>query len=371
MATVAESPAALRLEVRDFLSFELAAGSFVPSCNAWMSAHDPAFTRKLGERGWIGMTWPRKYGGGGYSALDRYAVVEELLAAGAPVAAHWFADRQVGPQLLKFGTEEQRMRFLPAIAAGECLFAIGMSEPEAGSDLAAVRTTARAADGGWLVSGRKVWTSHAHKSQFMVTLCRSGGASDDRHEGLTQLIVALDADGVTIAPIPGLDGQTHFAEVSLDAVFVPDADVVGEVGDGWRQVTAELAFERSGPERFLSVLPLLRDATGGHDRAAGPPLETLARLFSRLIALRRLSLDVARGLDEGADLDLDAALVKDLGTVFEQDAVSMLRSIHSAPGDAPFRERLAELQLAAPGFTLRGGTTEVLRHIIGGLVTRR
>jgi alkylation response protein AidB-like acyl-CoA dehydrogenase len=250
------------------------------------------------------------------------------------------------------------------MAAGEYLFAIGMSEPEAGSDLAAVRTTARRVDGGWRVSGRKVWTSHAHKSHAMVALCRSAPASEHRHEGLTQLIVRLDADGVDVAPIPGIDGSAHFAEVTLDGVFVPDADVVGEVGAGWRQVTSELAFERSGPERFLSVMPLLRDAAGGLDRAGEPPVETLGRLYSRLIPLRRLSLDVARGLDEGADLDLDAAVTKDLGTTFEQDAVS-------APGESPFEDRLATLQLAAPAFTLRGGTTEVLRHIIGGLVTGR
>jgi alkylation response protein AidB-like acyl-CoA dehydrogenase len=349
---------ALRKEVRTFLAEE----RFTPRSNAWMDGHDPAFSRKLGERGWIGMMWPAQYGGGGRSGLERFAVTEELLAAGAPVAAHWFADRQVGPQLLRYGTEEQRERFLPPIVRGECFFAIGMSEPEAGSDLAAVRTAARGVDGGWRVDGRKVWTTHADTNHHMITLCRTSPPGDDKHQGLSQLIVDLGADGVEVMPIGTLDREAHFAEVVLTDVFVPDADVLGEIGQGWTQVTSELAYERSGPERFLSIMPLLLAAG---EAAADEDAERLGRIYARLIGLRRLSHGVAEALEEGKVSDVDAALVKDLGTVFEQDVVEELRFLRGA--DA-YDEMLREAQLAAPSFTLRGGTTEVLRGIIGRML---
>lgn len=354
--------AELREEVRAFLAEELAAGSFTPRCNAWMDGHDPAFSRKLGDRGWIGMVWPERYGGGARSGLERFAVTEELLAAGAPVAAHWFADRQVGPQLLRYGTESQRFRFLPPIVRGQCFFAIGMSEPEAGSDLAAIRTSAQRVAGGWRVDGRKVWTSHAETNHHMITLCRTAPPGGDKHEGLSQLIIDLDSSGVEVMPIETLDREAHFAEVILTDVFVSDERVLGEVGAGWAQVTSELAHERSGPERFLSVLPLLEAASA----AAGPDdAEQLGRLYARLIALRRLSHEVAAALEAGQAPDVDAALVKDLGTVFEQDVVETVRLLDCGRGES---EMLAEAYLAAPSFTLRGGTTEVLRGIIGRML---
>lgn len=354
--------AALRDEVRAFLAAELRAGTFVPDVNAWMDGHDPAFSRKLGERGWIGMTWPPDLGGGGRSGLDRFLVTEELLVAGAPVAAHWFADRQVGPQLLRFGTREQQEHYLPAIARGECFFAVGMSEPQAGSDLAAVATTAVPVDGGWLVNGRKLWTSHADVDDFMIGLCRTSPGHASRHEGLTQLIIDLRAGGVRIDPIPGLDGVAHFAEVVLVDVFVPEDAVVGRVGEGWRQVTAELAFERSGPERFLSVMPLLLAAT---ELVWDDPAE-LGTIFAELAALRRLSLEVAESLDRGGAPDVEAALVKDLGTCFEQRVVDGLRLL--AGQDDRFDDLLRRARLASPAFTLRGGATEILRSIIGRMV---
>jgi alkylation response protein AidB-like acyl-CoA dehydrogenase len=354
--------ATLRREVRAFLADELERGGFEPRCNAWMDAHDRALSRRLAARGWIGMTWPKRYGGGERTASERFVVTEELLAAGAPVAAHWFADRQFGPQLLRFGTEEQRERLLRRVTAGELCVAIGMSEPDAGSDLAAVRTAATRTDGGWLVTGAKVWTSHAHLSDVMVTLCRTAPRGDDRHAGLSQLLVDLSADGVTVAPITGLDGAAHFCEVVLDEVFVPDRDVLGEVGQGWRQVTSELAFERSGPERVLSVLPLLHAAAANARAGVAPDeAERLGRVYAGIAALRRLSLGVAEALADGEAPDTEAALVKDLGTRFEQDQVELLRPRAGDRHEAMW----VSAQLAAPGFTLRGGTTEVLQGIVG------
>jgi acyl-CoA dehydrogenase len=353
-----EAAVALRGEVRAFLADELAAGSFVPRCDAWLSGADPAFSRRLGERGWLGMTWPKRYGGQERSALERYVVVEELLAAGAPVAAHWIADRQTGPLLLRYGSEEQRQRFLPGMARGEIQFAIGMSEPDSGSDLASVRTSAKRVDGGWSLNGTKVWTSGAHLSEAMITLVRTEPLGDDRHLGLSQLIVDLKGNGVEIRPIRLLTGEHHFNEVILRDCFVPDAMVVGNLGEGWKQVTSELAYERSGPERFLSTFPLLAAMS-----AASASAE-VGRLGAELWALRRLSLAVAAALQRGEEPATEAALVKDLGTRFEREVTELSRTIHGGEPSHPLYEHYRRSLLEGPGFTLRGGTNEVLRSVV-------
>jgi acyl-CoA dehydrogenase len=360
--------AGLRAEVRAFLAEERAAGRWTPRADVWLSGWDERFSRELGRRGWLGMTIPREYGGQGASALDRYVVTEELLAAGAPVAAHWIADRQIGPTLLRFGTEEQRRRFLPGIAAGEVYFGIGMSEPDAGSDLAAVRTRAVRVEGGWELTGTKVWTSGAHRAHAFFALARTAPRDErHRHAGLSQFIVLLDAPGVQIRPIPLLTGAHHFNEVVFDRVFVPDGMVLGEIGAGWKQVTSELAFERSGPERFLSTFPLLvamvEELTGvtGVEREIGG-------LVARLWTLRRMSLAVAGSLESGEAPELAAAVVKELGTRYENEVIDVARLLVAIPPDpgaeSGFARLLADAVLHAPGFTLRGGTNEVLRGIV-------
>jgi hypothetical protein len=361
--------AALRAEVRAFLAQEQAAGAWTPRADVWLSGWDERFTKELGRRGWLGMTIPVEYGGRGASPLDRYVVTEELLAAGAPVAAHWVADRQIGPTLLRFGTEVQRRRFLPGIAAGEVYFGIGMSEPDAGSDLAAVRTKAVQVDGGWELTGTKVWTSGAHHAHAFFALARSAPRDEqNRHSGLSQFIVELDSPGVQIRPIPLLTGAHHFNEVVFDGVFVPDDMVLGEIGAGWRQVTSELAFERSGPERFLSTFPLLTALVGELVASGCTATRELGGLVSRLWTLRRMSLAVAGSLESGEAPELAAAVVKDLGTRYENEVIDVARLLVATPPDpgaeGGYARLLADAVLHAPGFTLRGGTNEVLRGIV-------
>ena len=353
----------LRLEVREFLREQ----EFEPRCDSWLSGFDPEFSRRLAARGWVGMTWPDRYGGRGRSPLDRHVVIEELLAAGAPVAAHWISDRQTGPLLLRYGSDELRERLLPAMARGECYFCIGMSEPDSGSDLASLRTSAARVDGGYVVSGSKVWTSHAHRSHYMLALVRTTPAAQ-RHEGLSQFVIDLSSPGVDVRPIRLLTGSHHFNEVVLRDVYVPEAMLVGREGEGWTQVLTELAFERSGPERFLSTYPLLRQAIevvpAEDDRAA----EEVGRLTARLLALRRLSLSVAGAIEAGEAPVVEAALVKDLGTRFERDVAESARNL--APDDG-LAGLLAQAVLSAPGFTLRGGTSEILRGVVArGLLGR-
>jgi acyl-CoA dehydrogenase len=358
---------ALRREVRGFIADELGAGLWRP--NSDFGSHRSAeFSRRLGARGWIGMTWPKKYGGGEKSFLERYVVTEELLAAGAPVGSHWIADRQSGPLLLRFGTEDQREEFLPGITRGEIFFSIGMSEPDSGSDLASIRTRAVPVRGGYEISGAKIWTSYAHESHYAITLVRTGDAGASRHEGLTQLILDLKAKGIAIRPVRNLAGEHDFNEIALDRVFVPSERLVGAEGDGWHQVTSELAYERSGPERFLSSHQVLRGLVARVGGAPEPQLaETLGRLGANLWVLRQMSLSVAGMLQAGVSPNTEAALVKDLGTGYERDLPEIARLVMpgSRQGDRDDTElALREAILHAPSWTIRGGTREILRGII-------
>ncbi len=229
----------LQRQVRAFLAAELPRGSFEPGLGM-NGAADPAFSAKLAARGWLGMALPARYGGSERTAVERFVVSEELLRWGAPVGHHWVADRQSGPVINRFGTDEQKQRFLPGICRGELAFSIGMSEPDAGSDLAAVKSRARRVEGGWRLNGTKVWTTGAHRNDWILVLCRTSDEAD-RHAGLSQLIVSLRDPDVTVRPIPMLDGSADFNEVVFDDVFVPDDMLLGTPGAGWKQIGAELA----------------------------------------------------------------------------------------------------------------------------------
>ena len=364
-------PAATRLraEVRTFVEEEISKGTFAPTVGA-MTGFDAAFSAKCGERGYLGMTWPKQYGGHERSALERYVVVEELLAAGAPVMAHWIADRQSGPQILKHSNERVKQMILPEIAAGRCFFAIGMSEPDTGSDLASVRTRAHPVEGGYRVTGRKVWTSYAHHAHYVIALVRTGGKPEDRHVGLTQLIVDMKSPGVSVRPIINVYGAHEFNEVTFDDVFVPEDMTVGGVGQGWAMVTSELAFERSGPDRFMSTYPLLVEAFREIGAKPGTmEAAELGRLVAHLATLRRMSSSIAGMLNEGKSPVTEAALVKDLGTTFEQSIPEITRRLlplePRGAGEVTAYDDLQQLgQLQAPCYSLRGGTREILRGMI-------
>lgn len=358
----------LRQEVRAFLAEELAAGRFTPHRNSWGS-RDEAFSRRCGEKGYIGMTWPKQYGGHERSALERYVVIEEMLAAGAPVGAHWVADRQSGPNILKNGSERAKREILPEIAAGRCYFAIGMSEPDSGSDLAAARTKATRTEGGWLINGTKVWTSGAHLATYLIVLARTAPPSEDRHAGLTQFIVKLGGDDVKIRPIYNHYGGHDFNETVFENTFVPDDMVIGEVGQGWQMVTGELAFERSGPDRFLSTYQLLRQLIAQvGDQPDEREAIALGRLVAHLATLRRMSVSVAGMLNRGQSPALEASVVKDIGTNFEQEIPEIARLlVPSEPSlnqGQHYAESLARAIVTSPSFTIRGGTREILRGII-------
>ena len=358
----------LRHEVRTFLREQVAAGRFVSHVDTWLTRWDRDFTRELGRRGWLGMAIPKEYGGHGRTPLEQFVVMEELLVVGAPVAAHWATERQVGPSLLRFGTEEQKRAFLPRISRGEIVFGLGMSEPDAGSDLAAVRTRAQRVDGGWRLTGTKAWTSGAHEADAFLALARTAPLDPARrHDGLSQFIVDLRADGIEIRPIASMGGGHHLDEVHLDGVFVPDDRVLGAIGDGWRQVTAELGFERSGPERVLSTFQLLAEAASAMADGRLPQDAGLGRHVARVAALHQMSAAVAATVEgDSAEAGLAAAAVKVLGTTEEGDIADYVDRL-TATGWIEDEELYALLHAAIlqrPGFTLRGGTSEILRGVV-------
>jgi len=316
------------------------------------------------------MTWPKQYGGHERSFLERYVVLEETLAAGAPVSFHWVADRQSDPLLLRFGTDELHQKFLPAITRGELSFAIGMSEPDSGSDLASIRTRAEKVPGGYKVNGTKIWTSNAHISDYAISLFRTQVVPDKKHEGLSQFLVDLrNTKGITIRPIYDLAGGHHFNEVHYEDAFVPEDARVGKEGDGWKQVTTELGFERSGPERYLSSIRLVLELLNEVGKEPGERAAVLVgRLTAHLNTLRQMSLSVAAMLQAGKSPNLEASVVKDIGTTFEQEIPEL---VHALIGAEPhlhtgseFERTLGYLVQHAPSFSLRGGTREILRGII-------
>ncbi len=369
--------AELRSAIRSFLAADHDRYGWQPAVDCWLAKWDADFSIRLADAGFVGLTIPKQYGGHGLGYLHRYVVTEELLACGAPVGAHWIADRQVAPGLMSFGSEEQRSRLLPRIAEGRLYSAIGMSEHGAGSDLAAVATRATRSADGWVLNGSKVWTSGAHLAHQIVVLARTSPLDPaHRHEGFSQFIVPTDATGVTVSPILLMNGEHHFNEVLFDDVALTDDDVLGEIGAGWHQVTAELGFERSGPERILSTATLLFELIRALGlQADSAPAETVGDLIARMSSLRQLSISVARALSDGGEAATRAALVKDLGTRFEQESVELaadlLEHVDAASPEAHrLRGLLDAARVHSPLFTLRGGTNEVLRGVVAKSLER-
>lgn len=360
----------LRTDIRAFLTDALADMPADQRARSWMG-FDAAFSQALAARGWLGMTLPREYGGAARGHFARFVLSEELLCAGAPVSAHWIADRQSAPLILKYGTETQRQFYLPRICRAEAFFCIGMSEPNSGSDLASIRTRAEPKDGGWLLNGSKIWTTNAHRSHYMIALVRTSGTASDRHQGLSQLIIDLSLPGITIRPIEDLAGDAHFSEVFFDNVALDASALIGTEGDGWQQVNAELAFERSGPERIYSSMALVQ-CWLSHCRATHiddtHTATALGEILTQLATLRAMSLAVAGQLAGGRSPSIEAALVKDLGTELEQRIPDLLaQTLSQTPDHAippELLRTLAYVEQVSPTYSLRGGTREILRGII-------
>ena len=362
---------ALRTDVRAFLAQEISAGTFEPHHPGYSESYDRDFSRRVGAKGWIGMTWPKQYGGHERSQLERYVVTEEFRVANAPANFHFVADRQSGPILLKYAPEHIKKDILPRICRGELCFAIGMSEPGSGSDLFAAKTKATKVDGGWHINGSKIWTTSAHIANYMLALFRtSPPTKENRRHGLTQFLVNMKTQGITVNPIYQMTGKPGFNEVVFVDTFLPDDHVIGEIDGAWKQATSELAYERSGPERFLDtfyVLPELVRTLGPEPDLRGA--EGLGQLVAQLHTLRRMSVSVAGMLQAGKEPVVEGSIVKDLGTAWEQKLPARVRELAALLKPELLNHTALEDQLAyattiAPKLTIQGGTTEILRGII-------
>lgn len=370
-----------RREVRAFLEAERKQGTYETDVDAWIEGWSPQFSRKLGQKGWIGVTWPTKYGGRGWSYLDRLILTEELLRYGAPVQFHWPGDRQIGPSLIAYGTEEQREYFLPKIIKGELSFGLGMSEPEAGSDLGGLRLRAQPKDGEFIFNGQKVWTGGAHKADYVYIVARTDPDAA-KHKGITEFIVDLRSPGVKIRPLVDITGREHLNEVYFDNVRVPRSGVIGQQNRGWYQIIAQLDYERSGLERLMSNYPLF-EAIQEYARKTvrnGRPLsqDPLIRLRLAELAVdyevgRWLIYRVAWLLSRGKLPNYEAAQSKIFGTAYQQRLAATAMSILGLSGQllegsarAPLNGWAARSTMFSLAYTIMGGTTEILRNIVAG-----
>lgn len=326
--------------------------------DSWLIGYSREVSRELGRRGWLGMTFPPEVGGHGRTPLERFVVAEALISTGAPIAASWFADRQIGPVLIQFGTPEQRRRWLPGIIAGTDSWCIGMSEPDAGSDLASLRTAAVRRGDHYVVTGRKIWTSFARVADWCYLICRTDPTAPP-HRGISELIVDMSSPGITVTPIRDMTGNEHFCEVTFDEVRVPAEHLVGTENASWAQVMRQLEHERGGIDRLVSNRALYEDMAARADRTDPRIRQEIAALetgylIGRLLVLRETLGQAPAGF---------SAATKTFCTEFEQRVARFAATVAGA--DTLLWGRIARAVCYAPAYTIMGGTTQILRNILG------
>ncbi|MBI2866918.1 MAG: acyl-CoA dehydrogenase family protein [Chloroflexi bacterium] len=370
---------AFRTEVRTFLEGEITQGSFTPVCDAWLTIFDRAFSKKVAAKGWIGMTWPKEQGGQGRNYIDRLIYTEEMLRYGAPVAAHWFADRQIGPSFLTYGTQEQKKQFLPRIIRGELVFALGMSEPQSGSDLASLKTRATEDGDSYVINGQKVWTSGAHMADYCYLVARTDPDAP-KHKGISEFVIDMKAPGITVRPLVDMTDEHHFNEVFFENVRVPKTSLIGEKNRGWYQIAAQLDYERSGAERLMSNYPVLEALTTLFQSKKGNASASHVIMRNRIAQAhiefqvgRLMVYRVASELSKGKVPNYEATVAKMFCTEFEQrlaglatQAAGLASQLLPESKDSFARGMVAKAYLFSPGYTIQGGTSEILRNIIAG-----
>ncbi|WP_024754740.1 acyl-CoA dehydrogenase family protein [Streptomyces exfoliatus] len=375
------------------LDFTTAEDDFRARARAWLTARVPTvplpsleteegfaahrkWERTLFTDRWSVVSWPEEYGGRGASVLQWLIFEEEYYAAGAPGRVSQNGINLLAPTLFEHGTDEQRARILPSMASGEVIWAQAWSEPESGSDLASLRSTAVRTEGGWLLSGQKTWSSRAAFADRAFGLFRSDPEAGRPHQGLTYLMFPLDAEGVTVRPIGRLDGKPAFAELFLDEVFVPDEDVIGAPGQGWRVAMSTAGNERGltlrSPGRFTAaaarLTELWRDRadpsdTALRDRVADAVIRARAyRLFTYANASR-----IAAGDSIGAESSLNKVFWSELDIALHEtalDALGPYGELSDEATEAPGHGSWAEGHTFALAGPIYAGTNEIQRDII-------
>ena len=326
--------------------------------DSWINGHSRQFSRVLAAEGWIGMTWPAEFGGGGRPGIERIIMAEEMISAGAPVAASWFADRQMGPAIYTYGTAAQRAELLPGMLSGEAAWCIGMSEPDAGSDLASLNTAAVRDGDHYLVNGQKIWTSGAAGADYCYLICRTD-SSGPPHRGLSELVVPMGLDGIEVRPVRDMVGSSHFCEIFFTDVRVPAANLVGAEGGAFKQTMVQLGYERGGIDRLVSNRPLY-DLALEHADLADP--HTRQQIAAIEAGYRLGRLMVYRGALGQGPADFSAG-TKAFCTEHQQrvaDFAARVLGPAAAAGDRAHRSICY-----APAYTIQGGTSDIMRNILG------
>jgi hypothetical protein len=368
-----------REEVRDFLEGEIEQGLWKPSCDAWIQGYNPEFTKRVAQKRWMGLTWPKEYGGQERSFVDRFILTEEMLRYGAPAACHWFADRQIGGSILKYGSEEQKREFLPKIIRGEMYVGLGMSETEAGSDLASLRTMAVEDGNDYIINGQKTWTSGAWFMNHIYLLARTD-TTVPKHRGISEFIIPIDTPGISRIPMIDVTGTEAWNDIFFDNVRVPKKYMIGEKNRGFYHVMEQLAYERSGFERlmgnytlFEALLKFVNDTKRNGKALSQDTVirHKLAQLQVEFEVGRLLMYKVALVMDEGQAPTVEAAMSKAYATAFEQRLANTAMEILGPYGllwagskYAPFGGMAAHSYLGSKGYSLQAGTTEIMKNIV-------
>jgi len=372
-----------RQEVRDFLKAELEAGTFTTTAGVMVGKPSQEFSKKMAKKGWIGITWPKEYGGQERTYVDKMILIEELIKVKAPIGYHFGADRQVGPAIMSFGSDWQKEHFLPRIVNAEdkINFCLLFSEPDAGSDLVAVATRAEKDGDYYVINGQKVWTSGGHLAANGWMLAKTTfDTSMPAHKTCSEFIVDMKTPGVTIRPIINAVGEHSFNEVFFDDVRIHEKYRVGEEGAGFKQIMAQMDYERAGIERILQNYPIYEKLVkhvgemknqGRNDAFYCWARDQVAQLEIEFNAGRMLCYYTAWMVDQGEKPSGQAALTKAYCTQYEQrlndvatKVLGPVSQIREGVEWSAFDGDLATAYLWGPSYTLQGGSVEVLKNIV-------
>jgi alkylation response protein AidB-like acyl-CoA dehydrogenase len=326
--------------------------------DSWMNGYSKEFARELGELGWIGMTWPTEFGGGGQPPINRLIIGEELIAAGAPIASMWFADRQMGPTLIAYGNADQQAEFLPAMLSGDTTWCIGMSEPDAGSDLASLSTTALRDGDEFVINGQKIWTSFAADAEYCYLICRTS-SDGPPHRGISEVIVPMSTPGIEARQITDMTTNRHFCEVFFTDVRVPIANLVGVEGNAFKQTMTQLEHERGGIDRLVSNKALFDMAVERSDRDDPIVRQEIASLetgyrLGRILVTREVLRQAPKGF---------SAATKCFCTEHEVRVAEFVSRAFGA--QATLWNDVTHGLSYGPGYTIMGGTSNIMRNILG------
>jgi 3-oxocholest-4-en-26-oyl-CoA dehydrogenase alpha subunit len=381
--TLTKDQERFRQEVVEFLEREIAAKTFDREEYGMAGGANREFSRKMAEKKWIGLTWPKEYGGSGRGYVEKMILSEELIRHRAPVGYHFAVDRQIGPAIIKFGSVWQKEHFLPRFvnARDGILFCLLFSEPDAGSDLAAIKTTAVLDGDCYVINGQKVWTSGAQHADYGWMLAKtSQDPSLPAYAACSELIVDMKTPGITIRPIMNMVGECHFNEVFFDNVKIHQKFLVGKENEGFKQIMAQVDFERAGIERLMqnySVYERLKSHVKENLSYEQDPgfvqwvKDAFARIEIEFNVGRLLCYYTAWMIDQGKKPSSQAALCKAFCNQYEQRlndvATRVLGPASLIAGENPYAEWngiTAVSYLWGPSYTLQGGSVEVLKNIV-------